>query len=188
MLAAFPSCSSNRACMASFQAVLVPGNVIPDTPIVKGYDFSKGRDLDGIMEAMLTTGFQATTFGEAIREVNRMVRCNCCQLCRLTVGFQLLFVAYSAKYACVVRRQQIASYSLLELLYSPSNDIPIVAAGSSVPLVCQFCLLSFCSGFGPSPLPLKHTISFKATTRAWSWVQKAKFRLPVCVHADQLAA
>jgi hypothetical protein len=54
--------------------VLVPGNTIPDTPIITGYDFNKGRDLDGLMEAMLTSGFQATALGEAVAEVNRMVR------------------------------------------------------------------------------------------------------------------
>lgn len=51
----------------------MPGNVIPDTPIIRGYDFNKGRELDGIMECMLTTGFQATALGQAIHEVNRMV-------------------------------------------------------------------------------------------------------------------
>ena len=55
------------------QAVLVATEVIPDTPPIKGWDFNKGCDLDGIMGAMLTTGFQATTFGQAIHEVNRMV-------------------------------------------------------------------------------------------------------------------
>lgn len=47
---------------------------IPQTPVVKGYDFNKGRDLDGIMEAMMTTGFQATAFAQAIAEVNRMIK------------------------------------------------------------------------------------------------------------------
>lgn len=46
---------------------------IPDTPPVKGWDFNKGRDLDGILESFYTTGFQATSFGQAVNEVNRMV-------------------------------------------------------------------------------------------------------------------
>lgn len=33
----------------------------------------QGRDLDGILEAMYTTGYQATSFGQAMREVNRMI-------------------------------------------------------------------------------------------------------------------
>lgn len=56
------------------QAVLVPGNVIPDTPPIKGWDFNKGVDLDGIMEAMYTTGFQATSLGQAVNEINRMIK------------------------------------------------------------------------------------------------------------------
>jgi hypothetical protein len=55
------------------QAVLVPTNTIPDTPIIKGHDFDQGNDLDSIMSAMVTSGFQATALGQAINEVNRMV-------------------------------------------------------------------------------------------------------------------
>ncbi len=51
----------------------MPTETIPDAPIIRGHDFQKGRDLDSIMDSMLTTGFQATTFGQAINEVNRMV-------------------------------------------------------------------------------------------------------------------
>mmetsp|Transcript_31254 Transcript_31254/g.69558 ORF Transcript_31254/g.69558 Transcript_31254/m.69558 type:complete len:361 (-) Transcript_31254:688-1770(-) len=56
------------------QAVLVITETIPDTPVIKGYDFNKGIDLDGIMQSMLTTGFQATTLGQAVEEVNRMLK------------------------------------------------------------------------------------------------------------------
>eukprot|EP00775_Hariotina_reticulata_P005313 gene5313-5548_t len=55
------------------EAVLVPTNTIPDTPIIKGHDFDKGNDLDSIMSAMITSGFQATALGQAINEVNRML-------------------------------------------------------------------------------------------------------------------
>lgn len=56
----------------------MPTNVTPDGPIVRGHDFGRpdgrGRDLDAIMDAMMTTGFQATTLGQAVQELNRMVR------------------------------------------------------------------------------------------------------------------
>lgn len=45
-----------------------------DVPKIRGYDFENGRDLDGLMDSMLQTGFQATNLGLAIKEVNRMVR------------------------------------------------------------------------------------------------------------------
>jgi deoxyhypusine synthase len=51
----------------------VPTETVPDTAIIKGHDFSKGSDLDSIMSAMITSGFQATALGQAIEEVNRMV-------------------------------------------------------------------------------------------------------------------
>lgn len=57
------------------QAVLVKSEAMPeDAPTVRGWDFSQGCDLDGIMAAMLTSGFQATALGQAVIEVNRMVR------------------------------------------------------------------------------------------------------------------
>ncbi|GBF92160.1 deoxyhypusine synthase [Raphidocelis subcapitata] len=58
---------------AAQAAVLVPTETIPDAPVIKGYDFNAGRDLDGLMAAMLTSGFQATTLGQAVEEVNRMI-------------------------------------------------------------------------------------------------------------------
>ena len=45
-----------------------------DTPQVSGYDFSRGRDLDGLLESLFTTGYQATSFGQCIREVHRMLQ------------------------------------------------------------------------------------------------------------------
>eukprot|EP00798_Chlamydomonas_sp_ICE-L_P021735 gene21735-28757_t len=54
--------------------ILIPTNVLPDTKVIRGHDFDKGRDIDALMESMLTTGFQATSLGQAIHEVNRMWR------------------------------------------------------------------------------------------------------------------
>lgn len=52
----------------------MPTETIPEAPIIKGHDFSNGCDLDSILGAMITSGFQATALGQAIEEVNRMVR------------------------------------------------------------------------------------------------------------------
>ncbi|KAK9809967.1 hypothetical protein WJX72_002749 [[Myrmecia] bisecta] len=41
---------------------------------ISGWDFNRGNDLNGIMDAMLHTGFQATSLGQAIVEINRMLR------------------------------------------------------------------------------------------------------------------
>jgi deoxyhypusine synthase len=56
--------------------VLVPNETTPDGAVIVGHDFNKGRDLDAVMGAMLTSGFQATALGQAVEEVNRMV-CVC---------------------------------------------------------------------------------------------------------------
>ncbi|EFN58581.1 hypothetical protein CHLNCDRAFT_19955 [Chlorella variabilis] len=57
------------------QAVLVPSEQLPeDAPTIRGYDFNQGCDLDGLLESMMRTGLQATALGQAIHEVNRMIR------------------------------------------------------------------------------------------------------------------
>lgn len=59
----------------ALQAVLGPSGTVPEgTATIKGWDFCDGRDMDGVMAAMLRTGFQASALGKAIDEVNRMVR------------------------------------------------------------------------------------------------------------------
>lgn len=44
-----------------------------DAETVSGWDFDRGRDLDGLLGSLLHSGFQATSFGRAVEEVNRMV-------------------------------------------------------------------------------------------------------------------
>ena len=40
---------------------------------VRGWDPSAGCSIDAIMQAALSTGCQASTLGQAVQEVNRMV-------------------------------------------------------------------------------------------------------------------
>lgn len=71
---AAPPHSPNPPSPNPNQAVLVPTETVPDTPVICGFDFNSGRDLDALMGAMLTSGFQASALGQAVNEVNRMVR------------------------------------------------------------------------------------------------------------------
>ncbi|KXS09880.1 Deoxyhypusine synthase [Gonapodya prolifera JEL478] len=50
-------------------------SAVPErTPVtVRGYDFNNGVNWDGILSSMVTTGFQATSMGRAIEEVNSML-------------------------------------------------------------------------------------------------------------------
>lgn len=55
-------------------AVLLPSAKMPlDTPIVSGYDWNSGIDYDRLLRSYLTSGFQATNFGKAVEEINKMV-------------------------------------------------------------------------------------------------------------------
>lgn len=57
------------------EAVLVSSSELPaDTPIVSGYDWNNGIDYDRLLQSYLNSGFQATNFGKAVEEINKMVR------------------------------------------------------------------------------------------------------------------
>nr|KAJ3417530.1 hypothetical protein HK105_001015 [Polyrhizophydium stewartii] len=56
-------------------AVLVTSAPMPaDAVRIQGYDFNQGVDYSKLMASLFTTGFQATSVGEAIRVVNDMIR------------------------------------------------------------------------------------------------------------------
>lgn len=40
---------------------------------VKGYDFNKGIDYHALLQSYLTTGYQATNFGQAVEQINAMI-------------------------------------------------------------------------------------------------------------------
>ncbi|XP_019640811.1 PREDICTED: deoxyhypusine synthase-like [Branchiostoma belcheri] len=55
-------------------AVLVQSEEMPaDSVVVSGYDFSNGVDYHALLQTYLTSGFQATSFGRAVEEINRML-------------------------------------------------------------------------------------------------------------------
>ena len=58
-------------------AVFAPTTSFPLGDIVRGYDFG-GKpghvDYEKLLASYLTTGFQATNFGLAVEEINKMVR------------------------------------------------------------------------------------------------------------------
>ncbi|XP_004363506.1 deoxyhypusine synthase [Capsaspora owczarzaki ATCC 30864] len=58
----------------SQEAVLVTSTPMPaDTPIIKGYDFNQGIDYEALLKSYKYLGFQGTSLGQAIDEVNRML-------------------------------------------------------------------------------------------------------------------
>jgi deoxyhypusine synthase len=60
---------------SALDAVLLKSVDMPEgTPTVKGYDFEGTLDLQALLDSMLTSGFQATQFGYAVDEVNKMLR------------------------------------------------------------------------------------------------------------------
>jgi len=61
------------------QAVFTPSQASHGfTNQVQGYDWSQGLDYEKLLQSYLTAGFQATSFGLAVQEVNKMVITNLC--------------------------------------------------------------------------------------------------------------
>lgn len=57
-------------------AVFMPSNCasLDKNSQVSGYDFNNGVNYDKILGTYHTTGFQATNFGKAVQEINKMVK------------------------------------------------------------------------------------------------------------------
>lgn len=57
-------------------AVFAPSQELPaETPTVCGYDWVNGIDYNKILESYARSGFQATNFGKAVTEINKMLKC-----------------------------------------------------------------------------------------------------------------
>lgn len=66
---------ANKVPKVAAEAVLVASGELPVEPVVvKGYDFNQGIDYHALLQTYRTSGFQATNFGMAVEEINKMVR------------------------------------------------------------------------------------------------------------------
>jgi len=55
-------------------AVLLKSEEMPKGSVhVSGYDFNKGINFHELLQSYTTSGFQATNFGKAVIEINKMV-------------------------------------------------------------------------------------------------------------------
>ncbi|CAN8179020.1 unnamed protein product [Coccothraustes coccothraustes] len=58
----------------ALRAVLRPSGALPAEALpVRGYDFSGGADHAALLRSFRTTGFQATSFAQAVAEIERMI-------------------------------------------------------------------------------------------------------------------
>lgn len=64
-----------EAPSAVLETVLLKSEAMPsDAVAVKGYDFNNGVvDIHSLLSSYITTGFQATHFGRAVKEIDNMV-------------------------------------------------------------------------------------------------------------------
>lgn len=68
---------ADQAPSVARDAVLKESIALPeDMPQIKGYDFNQGVDHKALLQSFLTTGFQASSFGLAVQEINKMVSVN----------------------------------------------------------------------------------------------------------------
>lgn len=73
-MAAAAAAGGGPAPAEALRAVLKPSGALPAGSLpVRGYDFAAGPDHAALLRSFLTTGFQATSFGQAVAEIRRMV-------------------------------------------------------------------------------------------------------------------
>ncbi|XP_059047932.1 probable deoxyhypusine synthase [Achroia grisella] len=72
----YPKIKNTKAPDVAVSAVLVPSQDLPaETPTVSGYDWENGTDYNKILDSYTCSGFQATSFGKAVQEINKMLKC-----------------------------------------------------------------------------------------------------------------
>lgn len=65
---------ADHAPSVAMEAVLKPSCALPEDMLkIRGYDFNQGVDLQALLKSYLTTGFQASSLGLAIQEINNMI-------------------------------------------------------------------------------------------------------------------
>ena len=97
-----PASSSGAPLPASVRdAVLLKSTNLEGCAKVGGYDFNKGLDYEALLESFAVTGFQATSFGSAVAEINRMV-------CHAPLLHMKLWVV------CIVSTWGIQDFSFLD--------------------------------------------------------------------------
>uniref|UniRef100_A0A8C3BN07 Deoxyhypusine synthase n=1 Tax=Cairina moschata TaxID=8855 RepID=A0A8C3BN07_CAIMO len=73
-MAAAAAAGGGPAPAEALRAVLKPSGALPAGSLpVRGYDFAAGPDHAALLRSFLTTGFQATSFGQAVAEIRRMI-------------------------------------------------------------------------------------------------------------------
>lgn len=68
---------------ATMNHVMQPSNAVAtakrteenNANVIRGYDLNMGLDYEKLLHSYLNTGFQATNFGKAVNEINRMIEC-----------------------------------------------------------------------------------------------------------------
>lgn len=59
----------------ALHAVLKKSELFAEKEVVKGYDFNDGLDYSALLQSYRVSGFQATNFGLAVEEINKMITC-----------------------------------------------------------------------------------------------------------------
>ncbi|ROL53024.1 Deoxyhypusine synthase [Anabarilius grahami] len=65
---------AHQAPSVARDAVLKESSPLPEDMLqIIGYDFNQGVDHKALLQSFLTTGFQASSFGQAVLEINKMI-------------------------------------------------------------------------------------------------------------------
>lgn len=124
----------------SVNAVFVKSECMKENAVeVSGYDFNKGINYQELLQSYSRCGFQATNFGKAIEEINKMVRSwNCLYFLR-----NVFIGQYSHDFCIQIKKKnELLSDELLEKV----NHNPIERIRSNCTIFLGFTSNMISSG------------------------------------------
>ena len=119
------------AVLASSEPVAV------DSLEIRGYDFSDGVDYHALLDSYKSTGFQATHFGKAVEEINKMVRTLYITISQSNII--ILFLKTQSRRDFVSGMKAWINDHALKIVYSADNAHKKTSVNGGLPLTRREC-------------------------------------------------
>ncbi|KAM4678472.1 deoxyhypusine synthase isoform 1-T1 [Discoglossus pictus] len=103
-------------------AVLMPSDSLPEgSTQIRGYDFNRGVNYEALLQSYLTTGFQASHYGQAVKEINNMIEDKLS-----TPGGCIIFLGYTSNLISSGLREIIrylVQHSMVDVIVTTAGGI-----------------------------------------------------------------
>ncbi|XP_066449794.1 deoxyhypusine synthase isoform X2 [Eleutherodactylus coqui] len=104
------------------EAVLMASDSLPEgTPQIRGYDFNRGVNYEALLQSYLTTGFQATNFGQAVQEINNMIdaKVSSADGCTILLGYTSNLISSGVRETL----RYLAEHKMVDIIVTTAGGI-----------------------------------------------------------------